>query len=132
MRAAAIALCVTIFAVPCALAGECADQTQSGLNACADEAFRKADAALNGAYKEIVRRLKDDPTTTRLLVQAQKAWLGWRDAECAFSSSPNAGGSIFQMVYSMCLETLTKKRVAKLGAYLKCGEGDLGCPVPAK
>ncbi|MGA2042753.1 MAG: lysozyme inhibitor LprI family protein, partial [Roseiarcus sp.] len=86
----------------------------------------------NGAYKEIIRRLAGDPATTRLLIEAQKAWLGWRDAECAFASSPNAGGSMFAMVVSTCLETVTKKRAAELGAYLRCAEGEADCPVPAK
>ena len=132
MRAAAIALGVLTCAVPCALAAPCTDQTQNGLNACADAAWRRADAALNGAYREIVRRLKDDPATTSLLVEAQKAWIAYRDAECGFASSANAGGSMFPMAVSMCLETITKKRAAELGAYLRCAEGDAGCPVPAK
>ncbi len=104
MRAAVIAVCTILSAAPSALAGECADQTQSGLNACADAAYRKADAALNGAYREITRRLKDDAKTAKLLVTAQKAWIGYRDAECTFSSSANAGGSIYPMVFRSALE----------------------------
>jgi uncharacterized protein YecT (DUF1311 family) len=54
----------------------------------------KADAALNAAYKEIIRPLKGDAATTQLLVAAQKAWIAYRDAECDFSSSANIGGAI--------------------------------------
>jgi uncharacterized protein YecT (DUF1311 family) len=131
MRATAIAVCTILSAAPSALAGECADQSQSGLNACALADYDKADAALNRSYREIVSRLKDDPATVKLLATAEKAWIGYRDAECAFAGSSNLGGTIYPMEVSMCLEAMTKKRTAELGAYLKCGEGDLGCPVPA-
>lgn len=123
--------CVLLAAAPAVRASECKDQTQLGLNACADAGYRTADSALNVAYKEIIRRLKGDAETTKLLVAAQKAWIGYRDAECAFSSSANAGGSIYPMTLSLCLEALTKERTRALGAYLKCGEGDMSCPVPA-
>ena len=131
MRSFILALCSLLSSVPAAFAYECADQTQAGLDNCAEAAYGKADAALNGAYKEIVRRLKDDNATTRLLVTAQKAWIAYRDAECAFSSSANAGGSIYPMALAICLEAVTKQRTKDLGVFLKCGDGDTGCPVPA-
>ena len=131
MRVAAIVLAFALNAAP-ALAIECADQTQSGLNACAGAAFKRADDALNKAYRVIVGRLKSDAGTTKLLVEAQKAWIGWRDAECRFSSSSVAQGSIYPLIYAQCLETLTIERTRTLNSYLKCEEGYLACPVPAK
>jgi len=131
MRLLAILIFASLWAAPAALAYECQDQTQRGLDICADANFQKADAALNASYKEIVRRLKDDAPTTKLLVTAQKAWLAYRDAECAFSSSANSGGSIYPMVFSICLEEVTQQRTKELGVFLKCGDGDTGCPVPA-
>ncbi len=132
MRLICLSLCLTLGAVPAAYAYDCADKTQSGLDVCADAAYKKADAGLNGAYKDILKRLKDDGAKTKLLVTAQKAWLGYRDAECAFASSGVAGGSIQPMVISLCLEQVTKARTKGLGVYLKCEEGDTGCPVPAQ
>ena len=102
MRLFATVFLMMLPAVPAAYADECADQTQSGLDRCAQAAYDKSDGALNRSYKEIVRRLKDDAATTKLLVTAQKAWIAYRDAECAFSSSANAGGSIYPMVVSNC------------------------------
>jgi uncharacterized protein YecT (DUF1311 family) len=131
MRLFATAFCMILSAVPMAYAYECADQTQAGLNTCAEANYDKADAALNRTYKEIVRRLKDDAATTKLLVAAQKAWIVYRDAECAFSISANAGGSIYPMVLAICLEDVTKQRTKELAVFLKCGDGDTGCPVPA-
>jgi len=128
---ALVALAMLGVATP-GLALDCKDQTQSGLNQCADASYQKADAALNGAYKQILHRLKDDAATTKLLAQAQKAWIAWRDAECTFAASASVGGSIYPMEVSICLEAQTKKRTQDLGGYLKCEEGGLGCPVPAE
>ena len=106
--------------------------TQTDLNLCADQAYRKSDAELNAAYRTVTARLKDDQTTLAKLQSAQKAWLFFRDAECAFSSSSTSGGSAYPMVLSMCLDKLTRARTQELRAYLKCEEGDTSCPVPGK
>ena len=127
-----LSICLALGAVPAAHAYDCADQTQPGLDVCADAAFKKADAGLNGAYKDILKRLKDDSAKTKLLVTAQKAWLSFRDAECAFSAAGVTGGSIYPMVVSLCLERVTKERTEDLSVYLKCEEGDTECPVPAE
>ena len=132
MRLTCLTICLMLAAVPAAHAYDCPDQTQRGLDVCADAAYKKADAGLNGAYKAILGRLKDDGAKTKLLVTAQKDWLSFRDAECAFSASGVAGGSIQPMVISLCLEKVTKERTKDLGVYLKCEEGDTECPVPAQ
>ncbi|WP_424625213.1 lysozyme inhibitor LprI family protein [Achromobacter marplatensis] len=106
--------------------------TQTNLNLCADQAYRKSDAELNAAYRTVTARLKDDQTTLAKLQSAQKAWLFFRDAECAFSSGGTTGGSAYPMVLSQCLDKLTQTRTKELRAYLKCEEGDMSCPVPGK
>lgn len=106
--------------------------TQTDLNLCADQAYRKSDADLNAAYKAVTERLKDDQATLAKLQSAQKAWLFFRDAECAFSSGGTTGGSAYPMVLSQCLDKLTQTRTKELRAYLKCEEGDMSCPVPGK
>jgi uncharacterized protein YecT (DUF1311 family) len=110
-------------------AQECPDQTQTGLNQCAAASYAKADEALNRAYREIARKLNAQDPAAGLFVKAQKSWLAFRDAECVFSSSGVIGGSIYPLIYSTCLETLTKERTKQLLDYLKCEEGDLSCPL---
>ncbi len=130
IRAIAILLVLTS---PAARADECLDKadTQVEMNDCAGKALKAADAALNKAYQEILKRLGDDADAKKLLVGAEKAWLAFRDAECAFSSSSSVGGSIHPMIFAECLTVMTERRVADLTAYLHCEEGDLSCPVPA-
>ncbi|SEJ73218.1 lysozyme inhibitor LprI family protein [Achromobacter sp. NFACC18-2] len=105
--------------------------TQTDMSLCADQAYRKSDADLNAAYRDVMARLVDNKDATTRLQAAQKAWLFFRDAECAFSSSGVTGGSAYPMVLSMCLDKLTQARTKELRAYLKCEEGDMSCPVPA-
>ncbi|CAB3632355.1 hypothetical protein LMG26685_00916 [Achromobacter mucicolens] len=106
--------------------------TQTDMNLCADQAYRKSDADLNAAYKEVTERLKDSKAALTQLQTAQKAWLFFRDAECAFSSAGVTGGSAYPMVLSQCLDKLTQARTKELRAYLACEEGDTSCPVPRK
>jgi uncharacterized protein YecT (DUF1311 family) len=112
-------------AVDCANASD-----QATMNQCAGQDFKAADKALNTVYQQITGRLKDNPDGKKLLVSAQRAWVGFRDAECKFSSSGVTGGSAYPWVYSNCLTGVTKIRVEALKQYLKCEEGDMSCPVP--
>ncbi|WP_435037508.1 lysozyme inhibitor LprI family protein [Pseudomonas neuropathica] len=112
-------------AVDCANASD-----QATMNQCAGQDFKAADNELNTVYQQVTGRLKDNPDGKKLLVSAQRAWLGFRDAECKFSSSGVTGGSVYPWVYSSCLTGVTKVRVEALKQYLKCEEGDMSCPVP--
>jgi uncharacterized protein YecT (DUF1311 family) len=112
-------------AVDCANASD-----QATMNQCAGQDFKAADKELNTVYQQIIGHLKDNPDGKKLLVSAQRAWLGFRDAECKFSSSGVTGGSVYPWVYSSCLTGVTKLRVESLKQYLKCEEGDMSCPVP--
>ena len=111
---------------------KCNDQsTQADLDVCADQEFKAADTALNRAYTEIQKRLSDDADGKKRLTVAQKAWIGFRDAECDFQTFNSRDGSIYPMIVSECLTAMTKKRTEELKVYLNCEEGDLTCPVPA-
>ncbi|MBL8584610.1 MAG: DUF1311 domain-containing protein [Rhizobiaceae bacterium] len=129
-------VCATLAAVAFlgtipAQAQDCANaEDQATLNQCADQAYDQADKALNAAYRKVEQRLADAPDRRKQLVAAQRAWIAFRDAECGFRSSAVAGGSIEPMIYSGCLEDLTKVRTGQFDAYLACEEGDMSCPVP--
>ena len=125
--AAALFACTS----PLAAARNCGTATtQADLDACAGDAFARADAALNLAYKTVTARLKSQDDAKTALVAAQKAWIGFRDDECAFEASGSAGGSVHPMIVTQCRTKLTQARTAALRQMLSCGEGDLGCPLP--
>jgi len=106
--------------------------SQRELNNCAHAAYEKSDAELNALYKQVTGRLKGDADQTKLLVAAQRAWIAFRDAECAFVSAPTTGGSINPMVQANCRDRITSARVNDLKSYLQCTEGDVTCPLPPK
>jgi uncharacterized protein YecT (DUF1311 family) len=66
------------------------------------------------------------------LLQAQRARIAFRDAECDFSTADSQGGSIHPMLVSGCLQGLTEALAEQLGSYLECEEGDMSCPEPAE
>ena len=102
---------------------------QAGLDECYAKVAKKADAELNKLYKEIEARLTDDPDTRKLLVTAQRAWIGFRDAECALRGSGD--GSVAPMNYAICQASLTEDRIADFKDDLDCAEGDVTCVIPA-
>jgi uncharacterized protein YecT (DUF1311 family) len=118
-------------AFPAGAADRCDDaQDQATMNRCASAAYQAADRELNAAYEEIRGRLASMPETARLLRDAQRAWIAFRDSECTFATSSAEGGSIQPMLAAQCAETLTRSRTDMLNHYLACEEGDLSCPVP--
>ncbi len=108
-----------------AAAAECRGTTQADLNACADAAFKRADAAMNAAYARLMKRI--GPQAQAGLKEAQRAWLPYRDRTCDLEALGAAGGSAQPMVRAGCLGALTEERTKRLTGYLTCQEGDLAC-----
>src|SRR5690606_4196976 len=99
-------------------------------SAIADGSYKASDAKLNRLYKDITARLSDDPSTKKLLTEAQRNWLHFRDSECALRASTVEGGSAYSTVMEGCLADLTEKRIKDMEYYSSCEEGDLACPIP--
>lgn len=87
------------------------------------------DARLNELYGVMRSRLADNSAGKEKLIGAQRAWIAFRDNECRFRTS-GIQGSAVPMVYSACVEDLTRKRVNEFEGLLNCPEGDLACPIP--
>lgn len=111
------------------LADDCNNaMTQSEINQCTGNEYRKADEALNKTYKTVMSRASD--AQQDMLKKAENAWLEVRDADCAFISSGVEGGSAKSMVHNQCLADKTHERNAFLESLMQCEEGDLSCPLP--
>ena len=98
---------------PCANA-----QTQVEMNECQGREYKKADAALNVVYKQLMAKIDDEGERTSLKA-AQQAWIKFRDADCEFESYQNKGGTIYPLVYSGCLTVHTQERRKQLRELLK-------------
>jgi len=128
MRGLLASVCLLLLATaPAAFAQDCDrnDDSQSMLNICADADYQAADAKLNAAYKNIVS--SNDQASNKLLQTAQRAWIAFRDAECAYTTADSEGGSIHPMEVSECLTTLTNDRIKQLTSGANCKLSDPGC-----
>jgi uncharacterized protein YecT (DUF1311 family) len=101
-------------------------QTQTDMNVCAAGEYKKHDAAMNQIYQQLLAKLTD-PQQKSLLVDAERAWIAYRDKQCAFQTSGSVGGSIHPMIESDCLDEKTNVHTAELSRQLNCKEGDPSC-----
>ncbi|WP_246674613.1 lysozyme inhibitor LprI family protein [Mesorhizobium sp. B4-1-3] len=58
---------------------------------------------------------------------AQRAWISFRDAECAYSTAGSEGGSIHPTEMSECLTKLTNERIKQLTSDANCKLSDRSC-----
>jgi uncharacterized protein YecT (DUF1311 family) len=104
-------------------------QSNLEMKMCAQQDFQRADAELNKVYAEAVagaraqnQALRDNPGNEKapdsvvLLRKAQRAWIAFRDANCAYEYQIYYGGSHASLAYSLCQVTMTKARIAELKA----------------
>lgn len=98
----------------------CAEpRTQTDMNVCAARDYARADSLLNVRYQTLVRTMP--ATQLQRLRTAQRAWIRFRDAECAYQAAEFEGGSMQPSIRSGCLAGLTEKRVADLERIINRG-----------
>lgn len=120
--AALYAIC---FATSLALPSPTVAQSQAEMNQEALAEYRNADQRLNVVYRDLMAKVS--PAGQAKLREAQRAWLRFRDLECAFATAGTADGSVHPMILSGCLAGLTVERIGHLESQLNCQEGDLSC-----
>jgi len=80
---------------------------------CASYRWTEQDIRLNAAYKRL--REQTDKGDLETLLNAQRAWLAYRDAECAFEGRAGAGGGTAEGLYVLwCKEGLTRQQADRL------------------
>jgi len=98
------------------------------LIACAQADQTRADAALNAAWRVALAKAKGweanfgpderaangNVTYSQTLLASQRAWLGYRDAQCKLAIYANAGGHELPIYKLGCLAELTKARTKQL------------------
>ncbi|UOD32146.1 DUF1311 domain-containing protein [Massilia violaceinigra] len=84
-----------------------------------------ADVKLNTVYQQLLRKLHGTRGKKRLQ-NAQRAWLAFRDSNCAFDASSWEGGTGHGIIASGCEASMTEQRTSELEKYLSCD--NTGCP----
>ena len=102
------------------------ERYQGSMNDCAGYAFHLKDIALTSLYKRVVGS-RGTATARRMLVSSQRAWIGFRDRDCAYEASGVEGGSMHAGRVYYCLAERTATRIQQLDASLACTAP--GCPL---
>jgi uncharacterized protein YecT (DUF1311 family) len=101
--------------------------TQMELNQCAGANDEAADTALNKLYQQLMADQTDAASKQRL-TGAERAWIAFRDKECAYEVGPQQeGGSIWPMEMSNCLEAVTAARLLEITKLRGCTAGGSAC-----
>jgi uncharacterized protein YecT (DUF1311 family) len=105
----------------CEIKPDCLNSTtQLEMNFCAAWRAKLSDRSLNSAYQTVRRSYQQSDAkehgTLRLknLTTAQLAWITFRDTTCTWEASKFSGGSIAPMIYSNCVDRVTKARTREL------------------
>jgi uncharacterized protein YecT (DUF1311 family) len=105
---------------------ECSNApTQIAMDECIGKNLKAADQKLNETYRALLAKVSKDGAEQ--LRRAQRAWVGWRDAQCEFDNMSTRGGSIHSSMVAMCVEHFTREQTKHLDEQLHCKEGDLAC-----
>jgi len=96
------------------------------MNICAEKDFEAAGAELNAAWKDARKAAKatdaglpgDLKGADKALLAAQRAWIGYRDAECELEGFEARGGSMEPLLVSGCKAQLTRTRTKELRDFI--------------
>ena len=92
-------------------------QSQGAMNQQAYADFKKADAALNRIYAQVLAKLDEEGQTK--LKTAQRAWVVFRDAQAEVDADEMRGGSAARGLRAASLTEATRQRTQELKALLK-------------
>ncbi len=110
--------------------------TQQDMNWCANQDYLAADAELNRVWPEAATVMQDydqaleedgayddgRPGYYEALLDAQRAWLKYRDAQCVVEGYWARGGSLEPLLVSTCKTHLTKLRIEDLRELVELSE----------
>ena len=114
---------ILAFPTPSFSSDACSESADTAtMLSCINDELSAVDAELNLLYGELLSRLQHWDRTgdagtigfeTRLR-ESQRAWITFRDAECALRASVMEGGSAQPLIEHGCRAALTKERNAHL------------------
>ncbi|MEW7008537.1 MULTISPECIES: lysozyme inhibitor LprI family protein [unclassified Lentilitoribacter] len=94
--------------------------TTVGIKFCLSDQLNLADGELNRIYKAL--RSDQDDEANELLKAAQRAWIAYRDAECARVADTARGGTLAGVLDLSCHVDMTKARTEELALNPVTGE----------
>ena len=112
---------------------DCVDwesKDQTTMNICSHLQFQKVDGVLNEVWPVILKHMEQVDKASKdffpeyanganKLLQAQRAWIRFRDAHCETVGAQYAGGSIRPLIQNLCKEELTGNRIEQLESLMQ-------------
>jgi uncharacterized protein YecT (DUF1311 family) len=96
----------------------CMGETTLEMKMCSATKYKQADDELNKVYRQLMSKLDDDGHKASLKT-AQQAWLKYRDNNCDFVSYLYRGGSIYSVIVSDCMTSMTISRTKEMKEQIK-------------
>lgn len=122
--AAARAACIGVTSGAC-MSGEEGGETTIGMSMCMQTETELWDGVLNAEYRETMDFMKamdadeaesfpEFAVRAETLRDAQRAWIAFRDAECALAYAQWGAGSMRHIAGSECMMRMTAERALEL------------------
>jgi len=90
----------------------CTDVITSDLVDCLSKAKDASDVQLNSLYQRLRKKLDGEDATH--LVETQRIWIKYRDANCSAERALYDGGTGAYPAYLACIESMTRARTKEL------------------
>lgn len=87
------------------------------MNHCAHLDYQQADEVLNRTYNALLASVSG--VRREKLVDAERAWIDYRDYTCEFERSQFEGGTMAPLIYHSCMAQLTREQTIRLETYLQ-------------
>ncbi|MFZ6653877.1 lysozyme inhibitor LprI family protein [Undibacterium sp. TJN19] len=101
-------------------------QNTMDLNECASIDLQKVEAKLNQVYQRVLKSTEKDYASEgnyadikKSFINAQRAWIKFREADCDAVYQRNIGGTIRTVMHLGCMRAHALKRIADLEEYEK-------------
>jgi uncharacterized protein YecT (DUF1311 family) len=84
-------------------------------SACWNAEFKKSEADMAAKLRTLAdRHRKDEPGLHRLIGEAQRRWVAWREAACKVDTFESKGTAGFSVSWDRCHIRMNKARAAEL------------------
>lgn len=93
-------------------------ETQAELRQCEQARYLDADRALNAQWRLALAAIANEPDEEKALLDAQRAWISFRDLHCKAVGVQSGGGTLKSVVVVSCLADVTDNRVEELKAFV--------------
>lgn len=107
---------------------DCVKQdTQADMNVCSFRDYLRADIELNQGWEKVAARYRGTSASGKpspqsefgLMLDAQRAWLLYREKQCDGEGKGYEGGSIRPLIENSCRERITRQRIAEFKPLLE-------------